>query len=145
MPKLLNRPKVRQHLEKFDLRSLFIEELGWDYGGKNLEIFVRQNIFYLEAVAHKRGMVLYQHIAKSGGGIPDRNTRRKIEKQLAKNVHEHIIVFAANNRKTHFWQWVKRERGQPERTREHIFNEGQTGEALDSEVGKNFFHARRGN
>ena len=35
MPFALDRNKVRKHLENFDLRPLFIEELGWDHGGSD--------------------------------------------------------------------------------------------------------------
>ena len=62
----LNRKKVRGHLEDFDLRSLFIDMLGWDYGGANIEVTVSDKTFILEVIAHKRGLVTYQYTADRG-------------------------------------------------------------------------------
>ena len=130
MPTHLDRPKIRASLEQFDLRSLFIEELGWDHGGEDLKIPVANATYALQAVAHKRGLVAYQYVADADASFPDHPTRQKIEKAVAKKVREHIIVYASSDRSTHHWQWVKREPGQPDRSRSHIYQRGQVGEAL---------------
>ncbi len=130
MPTNLDRKRVREYLENCDLRSLFIEELGWDHGGEDTEVPVAGIPFDLEAVAHKRGMVVYQYVADEDDAFPDHPTRQKIEKAVAKTVREHIIVYASSDRGTHHWQWVKREPGQPDRSRSHIYQRGQAGEAL---------------
>ena len=130
MPTKLNRNKVRMHLENFDLRTLFIEELGWDHGGTDTVINAGEQSFALEAVAHKRGMVAYQFVADSETTFPDHSTRRKIEKAVAREVREHIIVYATHDRKEQSWQWVKREPGQPDRHRSEFFRKEDTGERL---------------
>ena len=130
MPTTLDRDKIRKHLENFDLRSLFIEELGWDHGGTTTEVTIAGRIFVLQAVAQKRGMVVYQYVAKSDDAFPDHPTRQKIEKAIAKTVREHIIVYVSHDRNTLYWQWVKREPGRPDRSRQHIYHRGQPGEAL---------------
>ena len=130
MPTHLDRPKIRASLERFDLRSLFIEELGWDHGGEGLEIPVANETYALQAIAHKRGLVAYQYVADADTAFPDHPTRQKIEKAVAKKVREHIIVYASSDRSTHHWQWVKREPGQPDRSRSHIYERDKTGEAL---------------
>ena len=130
MPTTLDRDTTRQHLENFDLRSLFIEELGWDHGGTNTEATVAGRTFVLEAVAQKRGMVVYQYVADSGDAFPDHPTRQKIEKAIARIVREHLIVYASHDRNTLSWQWIKREPGQPDRPRQHIWHRDQPGEAL---------------
>ena len=38
MPRHLDHKKIREYLANFDLQSLFIEELGWDRGGEDLEV-----------------------------------------------------------------------------------------------------------
>jgi hypothetical protein len=126
----LDRKKVRHHLEKFDLRSLFVEELGWDHGGENTEVTVAGRLFSLRAIAHKRGMVAYQYVAPSDDTFPDYPTRQKIEKAVAKSVREHIIVYEPPDRACQYWQWVKREPGQPDRPRLQIYHRGKTGEPL---------------
>ena len=130
MTTTLDRVRVKTHLENFDLQSLFIEELGWDQGGNNAEVQVSNNTYVLEAVAQKRGMVVYQHVADSESAFPDYLTRQKIERNVARSVREHLVVYAPRNKSTHYWQWVKREPGQSARTRQHIYHSSQPGEAL---------------
>ena len=130
MATILDRNKVRDCLERFDLQSLFIEELGWDHGGADAEAAVAGQKFTLKAIAHKRGMVAYRYIAESEEVFPDYPTRQKIEKAVTKSVREHIIVYAPPNRMAQYWQWVKREPGRPDRSRFHIYHRGKTGESL---------------
>ena len=139
MPTTLDRDKIRKHLENFDLRSLFIEELGWDHGGTNTEAASADRTFVLEAVAHKRGMVVYQYVADTDDTFPDHPTRQKIERAVARTVREHLIVYATHDRITQHWQWVKREPGRPDRTRQHIYRHGQPGEALIEKLGRLVF------
>ena len=126
----LNRNKVRDCLEKLDLRPLFIEELGWDHGGENVEVVIAGHTFSLRAIAHKRGMVVFQYIAESENTFPDYPTRQKIEKAVAKIIREHMIVYAPADRTAQYWQWVKREPGQPDRSRAYKYHLGQSGEPL---------------
>ena len=126
----LDRDRIRKHLENFDLRSLFIEELGWDHGGTNTEATVEGRTYALEAVAHKRGMVAYKYVADSDDSFPIYPTRQKIERAVVKTVHEHLIIYAPQDRSALYWQWVKREPGRPDRTRHHIYHRNQAGEAL---------------
>ena len=130
MPTQIDRDQVRERLEGFDLQPLFIEDLGWDHGGETLEFDVDEQSYRLEAIAHKRGMVAYQQVASSDGDFPDYLTRQKIEKQVTRAVREHIIVYAPHDHSTQHWQWVKREPGQPERTRSHLYNREHSGESL---------------
>ena len=130
MPTSLDRDRIIRRLEDFDLRALFIEELGWDRGGSDLEVPVAGRTYALEAVAHKRGLVAYQCVAASAAAFPDHPTRQKIEKAVAKTVREHLIVYVSHDRKTQCWQWVKREPGRPDRTRTHVHRRGQSGESL---------------
>ena len=126
----LDNEKVRDHLKKFDLKTLFIEELGWDHGGVDTEVTADGRNYAVKAVAHKRGMVAYQYVAGSNEAFPDHPTRQKIEKAIAKTVREHLIVYAPPDKAALYWQWVKREPGRPDRSRLHIYHRGQSGEAL---------------
>ena len=130
MPTTLDRAGVRQRLDSFDLRALFINELGWDHGGEDIPVTVGERTFALEAVAHKRGMVAYQYLARSGDDFPDRPTRQKIERAVARQVREHIIIFCSRDRSAQYWLWVKREPGRADRPRTHIHHAGQSGEPL---------------
>ena len=130
MPASLDRNTVRHRLESGDLRALFIEDLGWDHGGADVKATIAGRTFVLEAVAHKRGMVAYRHAADPEQAFPDHPTRQKIEKTVAKTVHEHLIVYAAHDGDAQYWQWVKREPGRPAQIRTHIHHRNQSGEAL---------------
>ena len=130
MPMRLDRNKVRTYLEEFNLRPLFIEEFGWDHGGVDTEVSVDERSFALEVIAQKRGMVAYQYVADPEATFPDYSTRRKIERAVAKEVREHIIVYATHDRTEQSWQWVKREPGQPDRQRSESYRHGDTGERL---------------
>ena len=129
MPTSLDRDAVKRRLDDGDLRGLFIEDLGWDHGGADVEAEAAGRTFALEAVAHKRGMVAYRCAADSEDALPDHPARQKIEKAVARIVREHLIVYAAPGG-AQYWQWVKREPGRPDRTRTHIRRPDQPGEAL---------------
>jgi len=126
----LNWARARQLLADGDLRSLFIDALGWDHYTTPLEIRIDGSILTLSALAHKRSMVVYHCATPSGQRLPDHALRRKIEHQVAKSAHEHLIVFTDAQNETQIWQWVKREAGKPAACREHAFHRGQPGDAL---------------
>jgi hypothetical protein len=126
----LNITRARQPLVKGDLRSLFIEELGWDRHNAALEIVLDGSSLRLPALAHKRGMAAYQCPTPTGQRLPDYVRRRKIEHQVAKTAHEHLIVFTNASNDTQIWQWVKREPGKPAACREHTYHRSQPGDAL---------------
>jgi hypothetical protein len=126
----LNIHRVRQLLKEFDFPSLFREELGWDLHNAPLEIQLNGQTKKLQAVAHKRGMVALQCPTSAGGRLPEYSVRRKIEQQVAKAAHEHLIIFTDAAQTTQIWQWVKREPGKPAACREHAFHKSQTGDAL---------------
>ena len=129
----LDRNRVKQYLQNLDLQTLFIEELGWDYGGTNIEATVADNVYALEAIAHKRGMVAYQYIPASDDTFPDYPTRQKIGRAVAKTVREHIIIYVSHD-KVLYWQWVKREPGQPDRSRPYIYYQDQSCELLKQKL-----------
>ena len=130
MPHRLDRTKIKTLLQNCDLQTLFIEELGWDHGGENIEIRVADNLYALEAIAQKRGVVSYQYIAGSDDSFPDYPTRQKIERGITKTVREHLIVYVSPSDNALYWQWVKREPGQSDQTCQHIYYQDQPGEAL---------------
>jgi hypothetical protein len=125
----VNAAQARQLLRNFDFHPLFIEELGWDRHNSVLEITVPGSSVTLSAIAQKRGMVAY-HCPPIGQRLPDYAQRRKIEHQVSKAAHEHLIIFTDPGDTTQIWQWVKRELGKPAACREHTFHSSQPGDAL---------------
>ena len=117
---------IRSLLKGGDLTDLFVVGLGWDRYGARLDVAAGGRDYALRAIAQKRGMVAYECAA--GAAMPDYATRRRIERQVAKSVQEHLIVFT--DAAVQVWQWVRREPGRPAACREHWYSLKQTGEAL---------------
>ena len=129
----LDRRTIRRLLDGFDLKTLFIEELGWDDGGNDTTVAIGDKTFALEAIAHKRGFVAYQCVS-GRTRLPDYATRQKIDRILAKETHEHLIVFSTTNHSTQYWQGAMKsksgQQGQRNEPRPHRYHRGQSAEAL---------------
>ncbi|HWX42860.1 MAG TPA: SAM-dependent methyltransferase, partial [Blastocatellia bacterium] len=126
----LDPNRARQHLKRFDFRALLIEEMGWDHHAQTLEVVTDRGSFHLNAVAQKRGLVAFLCDPPPDGHIPDYPMRRRIETQVVKSVHEHIIVYVDRDKTAQVWQWVRREPGKPAACRERAYHAGQTGDPL---------------
>ena len=122
--------KARALLKGFLFGDLFVNELGWDRHKASLSITVDGRTYSLSAFAHKRGMAAYTCVPPTGEPIPDRGVRRKIEHQVARTAHEHLIVFIDATKRQQIWQWVKREPGSPASPRETSYYISQTGDIL---------------
>lgn len=107
----LNANRARHNLQQFDFKPLFIEELGWDNYQANLTITDDDANYPLQAIAEKRGLVVFVHWAT--GEIPPANIRNKIERQVAQSYREHILIFVDGQRTRQTWLWVRREIGRP--------------------------------
>jgi len=126
----IDRKAVLDRLKQFDFSGLFTQELGWDWHKGALTVSVDSTDLQLQAIAQKRGMAAYHLPVSANCHIPDYSLRRKIEHQVAKAAHEHLIIFTDPARTTQIWQWVKREPGKPAACREHQLHHHQSGEAL---------------
>ena len=123
--------KLRPYLRSFDFQSLFVEGLGWDfYRAEPTRILVDGYEYVLEPVAKKAGFAVHVCRPNADGRIPDYPVRRKIERQVAKLVFEHLIIFVDAGRTAQVWQWVKREAGRAAACREHTLSAAQTGKGL---------------
>jgi len=127
----INTRGVKACLQTFDFRRLFIEELNWaNCNNPPLNLEIDGHSYCLTPCAQQSGMVIYMGECPANNEIPSYSTRRKIESQVTKLTHEHIIIFTDKNRTKAIWQWVKREHGQSAAAREFPYYKGQTGESL---------------
>lgn len=126
----LDITKVRNLLQEFDFKSIFIDELGWDHCGNRYDITVEDLPFTLSAVAEKRGVQIYQCAAGSDGKIPDFKIRQKINRNLTKLAHENLIIYADARKTIQIWQWVSKGIGKLTAYREHTYHKGFADEAL---------------
>ena len=128
--------EIRQLLKDFEFETLLIDELGWGPSQRRSQQLksenngVDENEYLLTAIAEKRGMAVFLCPASTDGGIPDYATRRKIQRETAKSVYEHLIIYTDAEQTTQIWQWVKREPGRPLACREHRYAREQSGESL---------------
>ena len=126
----INRDRTHQLLRDFEFETLWIEELGWDRHRQGLGVTIDETDYLLTAIAQKRGMVVFLCSTRTDGSIPDYAIRRKIQREVARSVHEHLIIYTDAAETTQIWQWVKREPGRPSACREHRYGHEQPGEAL---------------
>ena len=117
--------KTKTLLIAFDFKALFREQLGWDNYQTQLNIPIDGKSFELAAIAQKSGFVAYICSA-----IPDRATRLKIDRQVAKSTHEHFIIYTDPQAGRQIWQWVRREPGKPLASRDHTFDVSHSGDPL---------------
>jgi len=134
MATLLESHDARRYLKEFKFDSLFTQELGWDHYNAELDVTVSGRTIRLKAVAEKRGFVVYVCPPEEDGGIPDYQTRLRIEKKVSRIVHEHLVIFLDRKQREQVWQWVKRQPGKPMSCREHHFVKTQPGDALLSKL-----------
>lgn len=121
--------RVRHCLQTFDFKTLFIQELGWDRHAANLTVATDGKTFALQAIAEKRGMQVFECPANADA-FPDYPLRRRIERQVGKSAHEHLVIYTDAGKTLQTWQWLKREQGRPLACREHTFHKTQPGDAL---------------
>ncbi len=126
----IDRQAIQERLRNFDLSELFTQELGWEFPPNNLVVEVEGHRYDLKAIAEKRGLVVFTCSPNPEGKIPLSHTRGKIERQVAKSNHEHIIVFVDEACTQQKWLWVRREPGGPIRNNDYDYHEGQSGESL---------------
>ena len=116
-----NDAAVRKHLKAFAFTDLFVEDLGWDRTNVSLPLEVAGHLYALHSPVHKAGLHVFLCPPAAGGSVPDYNTRRRIEHQVAKTFAEHLIIFTDAAKKLQVWQWMKREKEQPIRSREQTW------------------------
>ena len=140
----INRDRTRQLLKDFEFETLLIDELGWDRHSGEVATEIREagadeSEYLLTAIAEKRGLAVFLCSPTPDGMIPDSQARRKIQQEVARSVHEHIIIYADAEKTTQIWQWVKREPGKPLARREQPYRREQSGEALIQKTGDDCF------
>ena len=115
---------ARQLLRKFDFKTLFREQLGWDNYTAELAVQSDDVEYRLFAVAHKRGVSAYLCEC-----IPTSSHRLAIYRQAAKVTRELIVIYADHSSGYQVWQWAALEGGTI-RNFEQSCQQSQSGDAL---------------
>jgi hypothetical protein len=115
---------ARQLLQKFDFKTLFREQLGWDNYSTEFPLQLDGTEYRLSGIAHKRGFAVYL-----SDELPDSANRLKIYRYAAKATHEQLIIFADRTLGTQVWHWERRE-GATIAPREERYDTAKSGDAL---------------
>ena len=122
--------RIRKRLQDFDLVGLLVEELGWNHQrGSAINVSVKERHCRLTPIAEKAGFVVWRCVADDGR-IPNYSIRRQVETRVTQHAFEHLIAFVDDAQSEQVWQWVKREQGKPDASREYSYRAGQTGEPV---------------
>ena len=121
----IDRARALPLLKGFDFRKLFLEELGWDKYAVSLEKTVDGETYSLHAIAEKRGVVVFRC-----DRLPEYGVRLKLDKLIAKEHFQHLLLFVDQASGRQVWQWMRKEAGRPHTIRTFSYSVGQTGELL---------------
>ncbi|MCZ6672193.1 MAG: ATP-binding protein, partial [Verrucomicrobia bacterium] len=130
----LDIPRTRSLLQKFEFKTLFIEELGWSQPSvRKPTALVHDGVeFEIRQIAELAGVVVLEIIARDAS-IPNAKTRAAVHKLIAKQHHENLLIFLDQHRTTSLWYWTKRESGKTY-PREHLYLQGQPGDLFLSKL-----------
>lgn len=103
---------IRDCLKRFEFQQLFVEELGWSRPANRAEapFSVKDARFTRRPVAQLAGAAVFE-IAAESGTIPDAKLRAAVEKEIAKQHHENVLIFVDAERTQSLWYWAKRQNG----------------------------------
>ncbi|MEW5886207.1 MAG: DNA methyltransferase [Pseudomonadota bacterium] len=134
--------RLRECIQAFDFKNLFINELGWSQAKSAKTIALTaasgqaSTAWQATPIAELSGIVVFL-VAAAGNcpGLPDRATRADIHARLSEIAHENLIIFIDQVREPRqsLWLWVKRD-GTKRYPREHIYVKGQPGDLFVSKI-----------
>ncbi|MBI4778040.1 Eco57I restriction-modification methylase domain-containing protein, partial [Candidatus Desantisbacteria bacterium] len=134
----INKTRFNQLIKGFQFTELF-NELGWDYVKKAEKVVLNETEYLLNAVADKKGFVIFVCTASNNENIPDYSIRKKIDNIITKLYFEHLIIFCDAAGRHQIWQLVIREQGKPVVTRETHYYSHQEPELLFQKLKGLFF------
>src|SRR3989338_8621291 len=109
---VIDKTRFNHLIKGFQFVELF-DELGWDYVKKTEKVVINDTEYQLNAVADKKGFVIFVCSPDSNGNIPDHHIRKKIDNAVTKLYFEHLLIFCDDAKKQQIWQLIIREHGKP--------------------------------
>lgn len=131
----LDITRVRNLLQEFNFKSIFIDELGWSQPSqiKPSPFTFDSTEYEVRQIAQLSGVVIFE-IRQKDGKIPDAKKRAAVYRDIAKHHHENLLIFIDGNRSQSIWYWVKRE-NKKIYPRDHVYVKGQPGDLFLSKLG----------
>jgi len=90
-------------IKNYQLRELF-NVLGWNQTTNKEQVTAFGQEYNLEAIAEKNAFFVF--LCKTSGRVPDYAIRKKIDTDITRLYHQHLIIYADNNRRQQVWQLV---------------------------------------
>jgi hypothetical protein len=101
--------------------ELFCDELGWDRSSGTMTVNVDDHRLNFVAIAQKRGFQVL-HCTGNRRLLLNHGLLRRAQAQIARTIHEHILIYSCSNPPKQVWQWAARTPdGRRLRHREHPF------------------------
>lgn len=129
----LDIARTRELLRKFDFHQVFIEQLGWSRpkDDRPFQLQVGDTQLTLREIAQLGATVL--EVETPDGRIPDARARLEVQREVAKQYHENLLIFVDGERQQSLWQWARREGGKVQ-PRDHYFSRDQPGDLFLSKL-----------
>jgi hypothetical protein len=130
----LSKELFSAYVKKFEFKELFID-MGWNNDQVKQPVAVDSAMFVLESIAEKEGFKILHCHPDAAGLIPEYSLRKKIEHQVTKLFHEHLIIYTDAVKTEQIWQLVVRESGKPLKVTETSYRINQSPEKLYQRAG----------
>ena len=129
----LNVTNTRDRLQKFEFARLFIDELGWSNPKSRnpVKAQAKEADYTRTPIGQLAGVVVFE--ITTSKGIPDAKSRAAIQKHIAEEFIENLLIFLDHDRTQSLWYWVKRE-GNKAHARDHLYVKGQPGDLFLSKL-----------
>jgi hypothetical protein len=127
----INPRRVREYLDAFQFKDLFIQELGWSLTPRGVA-YVNIDPHKYTQIADLAGVAVLE-VSPADGRIPDAKTRKSIYDRVTARHHENLLIFVDEHRTQSLWYWVKRD-GVKKYPREHWYFKGQPGDLFLSKL-----------
>jgi RNA polymerase primary sigma factor len=98
---------LTRHLADHRFCELFRDELGWDCSKMTMAIQVGKRQLAFEGVAQKDGLQVLQCNADRRA-LADRSLLRSAQSQVARALHEHLLIYSCDRPAEQVWQWAVR-------------------------------------
>lgn len=127
-----------RYIGEFAFRELF-NEMGWNNDRFRHPVVVNEKTYLLTGIAQKSGFRILSCVPDSNNTIPDKETRKKIQRQVTKLFQEHIIIYYDASKTKQIWQTPIRRPNFPIKTSEITVIAGKDPELLYQRASGLFF------
>lgn len=132
----LDPRSARKHLQSFQFRDLFIEDLGWNHPERAKPVVIEHGGVSYQAheISQLSGFRVFEVVTSDPDAtFPDAKTQQAVWKRIAPHAVENILIFLDSARTRSVWLWMKRE-GAKTHSRRHHYLKGQPGDLFLSKL-----------